>query len=60
MDLDAAMSRSESFKMWCEARGITMCPTAGYNHTMQARVEGAIRICKEHVRCMMKTVNMPY
>eukprot|EP00961_Rhodomonas_salina_P117503 1581549-Rhodomonas_salina.2 len=48
MDLDAAMSRSESFKMWCEELGITMCQTAGYNHTMQALVEGAISICKEH------------
>eukprot|EP00961_Rhodomonas_salina_P179639 2424071-Rhodomonas_salina.1 len=37
-----------------------MCPTAGYNHTMQARTEGAICTTKEHVRCMMKQANMPY
>mmetsp|Transcript_29948 Transcript_29948/g.61583 ORF Transcript_29948/g.61583 Transcript_29948/m.61583 type:complete len:88 (-) Transcript_29948:513-776(-) len=46
---DVSVSQSESFKLWCRARDITLCPTAGYNHTMQARAEGAIRITKEHV-----------
>eukprot|EP00961_Rhodomonas_salina_P165889 2235359-Rhodomonas_salina.1 len=49
MDFASVFARSETFKMWCDARGITMCPTAGYNHTMQARAEGAVRIVKEHV-----------
>mmetsp|Transcript_30763 Transcript_30763/g.63643 ORF Transcript_30763/g.63643 Transcript_30763/m.63643 type:complete len:452 (-) Transcript_30763:341-1696(-) len=57
---DATVSRSETFKLWCRSRGITICATAGYNHTMQARAEGAIRIAKEHVRCMLKTAGMPY
>eukprot|EP00961_Rhodomonas_salina_P195661 2641674-Rhodomonas_salina.1 len=60
MDLDSTMSRSKSFAMWCAVRDIVMCPTAGYNHTMQARAESAIRITKEHVWCMLKHCNMPY
>jgi len=60
MDDAGELSRSESFKIWCASRNITCCPTAGYNHTMQARAEGAIRITKEHVRCMLKHSNMPY
>jgi len=57
---DATVSRSDAFKQWCRSRDITICATAGYNHTMQARAEGAIRIAKEHVRCMLKTAGMPY
>eukprot|EP00961_Rhodomonas_salina_P010584 142261-Rhodomonas_salina.1 len=60
MDLDSTMSRNESFTMWCNARGITMCATAGYNHTMQERAENAVKIQKQHVRCMLKHCNMPY
>eukprot|EP00961_Rhodomonas_salina_P279252 3772503-Rhodomonas_salina.1 len=36
MDVDSTMSTSESFAIWCKASNITMCLTAGYNHTMQA------------------------
>jgi len=51
---------SDSFKRWCANRDIIMCPTAGYNHTMQARAENAVRITKEHIRCMLKHANMPH
>ena len=51
---------SESFKLWCANRDIVICATAGYNHTMQARAEGAVRITKEHIRCLLKTANMPF
>ena len=57
---DATVSRSDTFKLWCCSRNITICATAGYNHTMQAQSEGAIRIAKEHVRCMLKTAGMPF
>jgi len=60
MDDAGELSRSESFKMWCAARDIIICATAGYNHTMQARAEGAVRITKEHIRCLLKTANMPH
>mmetsp|Transcript_62295 Transcript_62295/g.129224 ORF Transcript_62295/g.129224 Transcript_62295/m.129224 type:complete len:219 (-) Transcript_62295:1635-2291(-) len=54
------LSRSESFKLWCASRDIVICATACYNHTMQARAEGAVRITKEHVRCILKTAQMPH
>eukprot|EP00961_Rhodomonas_salina_P149029 2006185-Rhodomonas_salina.1 len=46
--------------MWAHARDIVICPTAGYQHMMQARAEGAVRITKEHVRCMLKHSGMPF
>ena len=57
---DATVFRSHAFEMWARARDIVLCPTAGYQHTMQARAEGAIRITKEHVRCMIKHSGVPY
>ena len=60
MDNAGELAKSVAFKMWCDARGINRCPTPGYNHTMQARAEGAVCICKEHVRCFLKHVGMPY
>eukprot|EP00961_Rhodomonas_salina_P152809 2056676-Rhodomonas_salina.1 len=54
------MLTTESFAIWCKVHDITMCPTAGYNHTMQERAEGVISITKEHVRCILKHCNMPF
>ena len=51
---EVSVLTSESFKLWARSRDITLCPTAGYNHTMQARAEGAVRITKEHIRCSFK------
>eukprot|EP00961_Rhodomonas_salina_P078525 1055708-Rhodomonas_salina.1 len=47
------------FKAFCYKRNIIMCPSVAYTHTMQALAEGAIRICKEHVRCLLKASNAP-
>mmetsp|Transcript_30789 Transcript_30789/g.63725 ORF Transcript_30789/g.63725 Transcript_30789/m.63725 type:complete len:429 (+) Transcript_30789:837-2123(+) len=60
MDAASEYATSESFQLWCASRGIVMCSTAGYNHTMQARAENAVRITKEHIRCMLKHANMPF
>mmetsp|Transcript_60981 Transcript_60981/g.125700 ORF Transcript_60981/g.125700 Transcript_60981/m.125700 type:complete len:410 (+) Transcript_60981:404-1633(+) len=60
MDAAGEFALSESFKLWCANRDIIMCPTAGYNHTMQARAENSVCITKEHIRCMLKHANMPY
>jgi len=60
MDAAGEFASSESFRQWCANKGIVICSTAGYNHTMQARAEGAVRITKEHIRCMLKTANMLY
>mmetsp|Transcript_30795 Transcript_30795/g.63767 ORF Transcript_30795/g.63767 Transcript_30795/m.63767 type:complete len:332 (+) Transcript_30795:555-1550(+) len=60
LDDAGEFATSESFRLWCANRDIVICATAGYNHTMQARAEGAVRITKEHIRCLLKTANMPY
>jgi hypothetical protein len=31
---------------------------ASYTHIQNARSEGAIRICKDHVRCLLLSANM--
>lgn len=36
MDDAGEFTTSESFKLWCANRDIVICPTAGYNHKMQA------------------------
>mmetsp|Transcript_62520 Transcript_62520/g.129878 ORF Transcript_62520/g.129878 Transcript_62520/m.129878 type:complete len:257 (-) Transcript_62520:168-938(-) len=60
MDDAGEFTKAESFLRWCANRDIVICPTAGYNHTMQARAEGAVRITKEHISCLLKTANMPH
>ena len=55
----AEFGRSSSFKAWAKKHGATLRPVAAYSHTLNARAEGAIRITKEHVRCMLKTSNLP-
>ena len=52
--VDTEFVNNDALKALCKQRGITVAPTAEYTHTMAARVEGAVRICKEHVRCMLK------
>ena len=60
MDNAPEYTKSESFLQWCANHNIVLCPTAGYNHTMQACAENAVRITKEHIRCVLKTANMPH
>lgn len=36
-----------------------LCPSVAYTHIMQARAECAVRICKEHVRRLLKSSNAP-
>eukprot|EP00961_Rhodomonas_salina_P121495 1635437-Rhodomonas_salina.3 len=50
---------STKFKAYCKKRGIVLCPSVAYTHTMQARAEGAVRICKNQVRCALKASNAP-
>eukprot|EP00961_Rhodomonas_salina_P110126 1482241-Rhodomonas_salina.2 len=40
---------------------MVLCPSVAYKHTMQARAEGAVSTCKEHVtwRCLLKASNTP-
>eukprot|EP00961_Rhodomonas_salina_P009662 130627-Rhodomonas_salina.3 len=60
IDDASELAHSATFRAWAESRGITLCPSPGYQHTFQARAEGAVRICKEHVCCIMKEANVPF
>lgn len=50
---------SSAFTAFCKKRNIVLCPSVAYTHTMQARAEGAVRICKEHVWCLLRSSNAP-
>eukprot|EP00961_Rhodomonas_salina_P256582 3467238-Rhodomonas_salina.1 len=54
---DNEFTASTAFKAFCKEHLITYTPSAAYMHTMQARAEGAVRICKEHVCCILKSSN---
>eukprot|EP00961_Rhodomonas_salina_P077184 1035088-Rhodomonas_salina.1 len=56
---DNEFTASSNFQAFCKKRDITLCPSVAYTHTMQARAEGAVLICKEHVRCLLKSSNAP-
>ena len=47
------------FEAYCRSQNITISPAAASNHTSQARAESAVRVTKEHMRCLMKTANAP-
>lgn len=57
--VDGEFDESAAFKAFCKQQGIELCPATAYNHTMQAHIEGAVRICKEHVLCLLKQSNLP-
>jgi hypothetical protein len=48
-----------TFKAFCVNNRIAMEETAAYTHTFNARVEGAVRIVKEHMRCLLRRANLP-
>ena len=43
----------------CNANNIILQVVVSYNHLMQARVEGAIGICKQHTRVSLTVVHAP-
>ena len=51
--------KSASFTAYCKARDINIEEVPAYTHTFNARAEGAIRICKEKVRALLRRANMP-
>ena len=50
---------SASFKAFCKNNHIALEPCAAYTHTFNARAEGAVRIVKEHMRCLLRRANLP-
>eukprot|EP00961_Rhodomonas_salina_P044906 603164-Rhodomonas_salina.1 len=57
--VDGEFVASSAFEAFCEKRNMVLCPAVAYNHMMQAREKGAVRTCKEHVRCLLKSSNAP-
>ena len=58
-DDTAEFARSSSFRAWAASVHATLCPVAGYKHTLNGKAEGAVRIAKEHVRCLLRASNLP-
>ena len=52
-------AKSANFQAYCKLRFITIEEVPAYTHTFNARAEGAIRICKEKVRALLRRANMP-
>ena len=52
-------ARSANFQAYCKRHAITVEEVPAYTHTFNARAEGAIRICKEKVRALLRRANMP-
>jgi hypothetical protein len=52
-------ARSSTFKAHCKRHDIVIEEVPAYTHTFHARVEGAIRICKDRVRAFLRRANMP-
>ncbi len=55
----AEFAKSATFKAFCVNNRIAMEETAAYTHTFNARAEGAVRIVKEHMRCLLHRANLP-
>ena len=59
VDGDGEFKKSASFTAYFKARDINIEEVPAYTHTFNARAEGAIRICKEKVRALLRRANMP-
>jgi hypothetical protein len=55
----AEFAKSATFKAFCVNNRIAMEEAAAYTHTFNARAEGAVRIVKEHMRCLLRRANLP-
>ena len=50
--------KSSSFQAFCRSRSIVLEPVSEYTHVQNARSENAIRVSKDHVRCLLRTSNV--
>ena len=55
----AEFAKGAILKAFCVNNRIAMEETAAYTHTFNARAEGAVRIVKEHMRCLLRRANLP-
>ncbi len=56
---DNKFGDNQSLGIWCRKYGATLQPTPAYNHTMAAKIEGSVRITKEHLSCITKAAHTP-
>jgi hypothetical protein len=52
--------KNSSFIVYCTQYDIVLEPLTSYTHIQNARAEGAIRICKKHVRCLLRSANLSH
>ena len=57
---DNEFYNNEGVEQWARHNKATLLPGAAYNHTMVGKVENAVRISKDHLRCLLKHANAPY
>jgi hypothetical protein len=55
----AEFAKSATFKAFCVNNRIAMEETTAHTHTFNALAEGAVRIVKEHVPCLLRRANLP-
>jgi ribA/ribD-fused uncharacterized protein len=48
-----------NFRQWARHKGAILCPSVGYNHTLNSKAETYVRITKEHMRCLLRRSNAP-
>jgi hypothetical protein len=44
---------------WARHKGAILCPSVGYNYTLNSKAETYVRITKEHMRCLLRRSNAP-
>ena len=57
---DNEFANNSAVQAWVKRRNAVIRPTPAYNHTMNGRIEGAVRISKDHLRCLVKAANAPF
>ena len=55
----AEFAKIATFKVFCVNNRIAMEETSAYTDTFNAIAEGAVRIVKEHMRCLLRRANLP-
>jgi hypothetical protein len=56
---DNEFADNGAVKQWTKNHNAVLHPTPAYNHTMGGKIEGAVRISKDHLRCITRAANAP-
>ena len=55
----AEFAKDVNFQAFLRNENIAKEELPAYTHTLNARAEGAVRIVKEHIRCLLRRANLP-